>query len=49
LTTGRHTVGGAQPPEVISTQAQDDLEEWFPLGLTCTLVLRKRRGLRRLI
>jgi hypothetical protein len=30
ITTGRHTIGGAPPPEVISTQAQDDLEEWFP-------------------
>jgi hypothetical protein len=45
-TTGRHTIGGAPPPEVISAQAQDDLEEWFPLGLTCALVVRKRRGLR---
>jgi hypothetical protein len=46
LTIGRHTIGGALPPEVISTQAQDDLEEWFPLGLTCALVVRKHRGLR---
>jgi hypothetical protein len=49
LTTGRHTNGGAPPPEVISAQAQDDLEEWFPLGLTYALVVRKRRGLRRQI
>jgi hypothetical protein len=34
---------------VISAQAQDDLEEWFPLGLTCALVARKHRGLRRQI
>jgi hypothetical protein len=27
LTTGRHTIGGAPPPEVIPAQAQDDLEE----------------------
>jgi hypothetical protein len=46
LTTRRHTVGGASPPEVISAQAQDDLEEWFPLGITYALVVRKRRGLR---
>jgi hypothetical protein len=45
LTTGRHTVGGAPPPEVISAQAQYDLEEWFPFGLTYALVARKRRGL----
>jgi hypothetical protein len=45
LTTGRHTIGGALPPEVISAQAQDDLEEWFLLGLTCALVVRKHRGL----
>jgi hypothetical protein len=49
LTTGSHTVGGAPPPEVISAQAQDDLEEWFPLGLTRALVVRKRRGLSRQI
>jgi hypothetical protein len=46
LTTGRHNVGGAPPPEVISAQAQDDLEEWVPLGLTYALVVRRRRGLR---
>jgi hypothetical protein len=34
---------------VISSQAQDDLAQWFPLGLTCALVVRKRRGLRRQI
>jgi hypothetical protein len=45
LTTGRHNVGGAPPPEVISAQTQNDLEEWFPLRLTYTLVVRKRRGL----
>jgi hypothetical protein len=28
---------------------KDDLEEWFPLGLTCALVVRKRRGLSRQI
>jgi hypothetical protein len=49
LTTGRHTVGGALPPEEISAQGQDDLEEWFPLGLTHALVVRKRRGLRQRI
>jgi hypothetical protein len=49
LTTGRHNVGGAPPPEVISAQTQNDLEEWFPLGLTYTLVVRKRRGLNRQI
>jgi hypothetical protein len=49
LTTGRHTNGGAPPPEVISAQAQDDLEEWFPLGLTYALVVRKHRGLRQQI
>jgi hypothetical protein len=46
LTTGRHTIGGAPPPEAISAHAQDDLEEWFPLGLTCALVLRKHRVLK---
>jgi hypothetical protein len=49
LTTGRHTIGGAPPPEVILAQAQDDLEEWFPLALNRALVVRKRRGLRRQI
>jgi hypothetical protein len=49
LTTRRHTIGGALPPKVISAQAQGDLEEWFPLGLTYALVVRKRRGLRRQI
>jgi hypothetical protein len=39
LTTGRHTIGGALPPEAISAHAQDDLEEWFLLGLTCALVV----------
>jgi hypothetical protein len=31
LTTGRHTIVGAPPPEAISAHAQHDLEEWFPL------------------
>jgi hypothetical protein len=30
-------------------QLQDNLEEWFLLGLTCALVVRKRRGLSRQI
>jgi hypothetical protein len=34
LTTGRHTIGGAPPPEAIPAHTQDDLEEWFPLGIT---------------
>jgi hypothetical protein len=42
-------VGDAPPPEVISAQAQDDLEEWFQLGLTRALVVTKRRGLSRQI
>jgi hypothetical protein len=33
-TTGRHTIGGALPPKAIPAHAQDDLEEWFPLGIT---------------
>jgi hypothetical protein len=49
LTTGRHTVGGAPPSKAFSAQAQDGPEEWFSLGLTCTLVVRKRRGLSRWI
>jgi hypothetical protein len=49
LTTGRHTIGGAPPPDVFSAQAEDDPEEWFPFGLTYTLVVRKRRGLSRQI
>jgi hypothetical protein len=48
-TTRRHTVGGAPPPEVISAQAQDGLEEWFPIGITYALIVRKRRGLSRQI
>jgi hypothetical protein len=31
----------------IPAHAYDDLEEWFPLGLTYALVVRKHRGLRR--
>jgi hypothetical protein len=46
MTTGRHTIGGVPPPKVILAQAQDDLEEWFPLGLTYALVVRKHRGAR---
>jgi hypothetical protein len=49
LTTGRHTIGGALPPEAISAHPQNDLEEWFPLGLTCALVVRKHSGLSRQI
>jgi hypothetical protein len=49
LTTGRHTVGGAPPPEVILDQSQDNPEEWFLLGVTYALVVRKRRGLSRQI
>jgi hypothetical protein len=26
LTTGRHTIGGAPPPEVFLAQSKDDLE-----------------------
>jgi hypothetical protein len=42
-TTGRHTLGGAPPPGVFLAQPQDNPEEWFLLGLTCTLVVRKHR------
>jgi hypothetical protein len=49
LTTGRHTVGDASPPEAFSAQSQYNPEEWFLLGLTCALVVRKRRGLSRQI
>jgi hypothetical protein len=49
LTTGRHTVGGAPPPEATPAHAHDDLEEWIPFELTCALVVRKRRGLSRQI
>jgi hypothetical protein len=49
LTTGRHTVGGAPPPDVFLAQEQDEPEEWFLLGLTYALVLRKRRVLSRQI
>jgi hypothetical protein len=47
LTTGRHTLGGAPPPGVFLAQPQDNPEEWFLLGLTCALVVRKHRGLSR--
>jgi hypothetical protein len=49
FTTGRHTIGGALPPGAFLAQSQDNLEEWFLLGLTCALVVRKRSGLRRQI
>jgi hypothetical protein len=49
LTTGRHTLGGALPPEAFLAQAQDDPKEWFLLGLTCDWVVRRRRGLSRQI
>jgi hypothetical protein len=49
LTTRRHTVGGAPPPEAFLAQSQDNPEEWFLLGLTCALVVRKCRGLTRQI
>jgi hypothetical protein len=45
LTTARHTIGGAPPPGAFLAQSQYNLEEWFLLGLTCALVVRKRRGL----
>jgi hypothetical protein len=47
LTTTRHTVGGAPPPEAFLAQSHDNPAEWFLLGLTCALVVRKRRGLSR--
>jgi hypothetical protein len=47
LTTGRHIIGDAPPPGAFLAQSQDNLEEWFILGLTCTLVVRKHRGLSR--
>jgi hypothetical protein len=49
LTTGRHTIGGALPPGTFLAQSQDNPEEWLLLGLTCALVVRKRRGLNRQI
>jgi hypothetical protein len=49
LTTGRHTLGGAPPPGALLAQSQDNPEEWFLLGLTCALLVRKRRGLSRQI
>jgi hypothetical protein len=45
LTTGRHIVVGAPSPRAFLAQTQDNPEEWFQLGLTSTLVVRKRRGL----
>jgi hypothetical protein len=47
LTAGKHSIGGAPPPRAILAQSQDNLEEWFLLGLTCALVVGKRRGLSR--
>jgi hypothetical protein len=38
--------GGASPPKAFSAQPQDNLGEWFLIGLTFALVVRKRRGLR---
>jgi hypothetical protein len=49
LTTGRHIVGGAPSPRAFLAQTQDNPEEGFILGLTCALVVRKRRGLSRQI
>jgi hypothetical protein len=49
LTTRRHTIGGAPPPGAFLAQSQDNPEEWFLIGLTYALVVRKRRGLRRQI
>jgi hypothetical protein len=49
LTTGRHSVGGAPPPEAFLAQTQGNPEEWFLLGPTCALVVRKCRGLSRQI
>jgi hypothetical protein len=45
LTTGRHSVGGAPATWSILAQSQDNPEEWFLLGLTCALLIRKLRGL----
>jgi hypothetical protein len=45
LTTGRHTVGGAPPPEAISAQAHDDSEEYFRLRTNIALLVRKHREL----
>jgi hypothetical protein len=45
LTTRRHSVGGAPSPRAFLAQTQDNPEEWFQLGLTRALVVRKRRGL----
>jgi hypothetical protein len=49
LTTGRRTIGDAPSPRAFLAQTQDNPEEWFQLGLTRTLVVRKRRGLGRQI
>jgi hypothetical protein len=44
LTTRGHTIGGAPPLGAFLAQPQDNPEEWFLLGLTCTLVVRKRKN-----
>jgi hypothetical protein len=49
LTTGGHSIGGAPPPGAFLAQSQDNPEEWFLLGLTFSLVVRKHRGLSRQI
>jgi hypothetical protein len=45
LTTRRHSVGGAPPPRAFLAQSKDNPEEWFLLGLTYALVVRKHRRL----
>jgi hypothetical protein len=49
LTSGKHTIGGPPPPGAFLAQSQDNPEEWGLLGLSCALVVRKRRGLSRQI
>jgi hypothetical protein len=49
LTTGRHSVGGAPSPRAFLAQTQGNPGEWVQVGLTRTLVVRKRRGLSRQI
>jgi hypothetical protein len=50
LPTGRHSIGCAPSPRAFFlAQTQDNPEEWFLLGLTCALVVRKRRCLSRQI